>query len=870
MSTVYVVTDAAGTAGSASDVTLAYALTQAVQNNQTVTITFAPSLAGQSITLTMSNGMSGSEFNSSISIGGTANVTIDGSAAPGLTIVPSTLRPFFVDQSATLTLEHLAISGANLSLYDGGAVIDYGTLITDDCTFNNDVVGAPGGAIAVYPQASATITDCTFSDDSASAGGAVFATTTAVLNVIGSTFDSDSSGLGGAIYSFGGTVSLTNSTFVDDSAGGSQSAGDGGGVASFPAIAELSLVGSLNVSDCTFSGDSAVHGGAIAGYGTLTLNNSILANSPSGGDFDDTDSNGSTISGGNDLIDDGSFLNLFTNSLSGNAGLDANGLQNNGGPTQTVALQPTSQAIDAGNNAAIPSGVTTDQRGFPRIFDTNVDIGAFEVVTPPTANAGGPYVITADHSLTLDASASADAGGLPLTYSWDINGDGTFGDATGVNPTLTWSQLTALGITSTFTTANVRVEVTDGYNPAVTSAPVALSVIPVHPFITSSDTTQFTTGAASRFTVTTAAFPTAAIHETGALPAGISFVDNSDGTATLAGNPAAQSAGTYPLTFTAANGISPDATQDFTLTINSGPSIILGSSAQKGIVQSISPDGVSQAIITDPFPHMHVALRVAIADGTDGAAPDTIVAAGPGGPPLVAVYDDATGKKIAQFLAFPKSFSGGLYVATANVNNDAVPDIIVAQGGGGTSLVRIFSGTNYALLASFHAFNAGSGIGVRVAAGVNADGSANLVAASGPGTIPATVKVFDLQNIINEKAKALASFTPFGKHYAGGVFIASGDFTTDAAPDIAVSQGTGHHPSLAIFQGSTDALINRLQLPSANGLAITAAEWTQAGVPDIVALSTLHGSSVLTILSAANNAVLVTLHTQIKGSVSVA
>ena len=43
-----------------------------------------------------------------------------------------------------------------------------------------------------------------------------------------------------------------------------------------------------------------------------------------------------------------------------------------------MALLPGSPAIDAGNNALIPAGVTTDQRGLPRIVNGIVDIGAFE------------------------------------------------------------------------------------------------------------------------------------------------------------------------------------------------------------------------------------------------------------------------------------------------------------------------------------------------------------------------------------------------------------------------------------------------------------------------------------------------------------
>ena len=73
--------------------------------------------------------------------------------------------------------------------------------------------------------------------------------------------------------------------------------------------------------------------------------------------------------------------------------------------------------------------------------------------------------------------------------------------------------------------------------------------------------------------MTTTGVPTAALSETGALPAGVTFVNNLDGTATLAGTPAVGSGGTYCLTITAANGVAPDATQTFTLTVDQAPAI---------------------------------------------------------------------------------------------------------------------------------------------------------------------------------------------------------------------------------------------------------------------------------------------------------
>jgi hypothetical protein len=90
------------------------------------------------------------------------------------------------------------------------------------------------------------------------------------------------------------------------------------------------------------------------------------------------------------------------------------------------------------------------------------------------------------------------------------------------------------------------------------------------PAITSADHVTFSVGLAGTFTVTTTGFPTGAsmaISETGGLPSSVTFTDNHDGTATLAGTPGAGTAGAYPLTLTAHNGVGSDATQSFSLAV---------------------------------------------------------------------------------------------------------------------------------------------------------------------------------------------------------------------------------------------------------------------------------------------------------------
>ena len=87
------------------------------------------------------------------------------------------------------------------------------------------------------------------------------------------------------------------------------------------------------------------------------------------------------------------------------------------------------------------------------------------------------------------------------------------------------------------------------------------------PAITSANAAAFTVGKAGNFRVDTTGSPTPSISKTGPLPSGVTFVDSTDGVAWLSGTPGPGAGGTYRLTISAANGVLPDATQSFTLTV---------------------------------------------------------------------------------------------------------------------------------------------------------------------------------------------------------------------------------------------------------------------------------------------------------------
>ena len=160
------------------------------------------------------------------------------------------------------------------------------------------------------------------------------------------------------------------------------------------------------MNNSTFSGNSAPSGGGILNFGTATLKNTIVANSPSGGDCV------GASDGGYNLVEDGSCLTAGTTSISGDPLLGE--LADNGGPTKTHALLEGSPAIDAipDTNGSTPgcgdAGITTDQRGVARPQGSACDIGAYEVEvednTPPTVTETSPLVPKKSDSLTATFS----------------------------------------------------------------------------------------------------------------------------------------------------------------------------------------------------------------------------------------------------------------------------------------------------------------------------------------------------------------------------------------------------------------------------------------------------------------------------------
>jgi CSLREA domain-containing protein len=294
-----------------------------------------------------------------------------------------------------------AFGGGIYNIISGAAIISLSTFSGNSATGASTSAskGGEGRGGAILNNAYVLVANCTFSSNLATGGIGFGATSTGGL------------GVGGGISNYqGGTLLVENSTFSGNSAtGGSGMGGSGssGGEAFGGAI--YGDDGSLTLTNSTIAGNLATGGSGpstVAGYAggvfpsaaNASVKSTIIAKNIA---LNGPDVYGTFSSQGFNLIGktDGSISFTAATDKTGTIAspldpkLDPNGLQNNGGPTQTIALLFGSPAIDNATSSGLTGNLATDQRGtgFARTFDDlnvpnaaggdGTDIGAFELQT---------------------------------------------------------------------------------------------------------------------------------------------------------------------------------------------------------------------------------------------------------------------------------------------------------------------------------------------------------------------------------------------------------------------------------------------------------------------------------------------------------
>jgi hypothetical protein len=202
----------------------------------------------------------------------------------------------------------------------------------------------------------------------------------------------------------------------------------------------------VNVSNSTLAGNYGggilvETGGPYSPPGTVSLRNTLVARNTLADGVTPSDVSGSldTADSWNNLIGPGGSGGLSDGVQGNRVGVRdprLGPLQDNGGPTQTIALLRGSPALNAGSNAFVTPG-ETDQRGRPRIADGTVDIGAFEsqglttTATVATCDPGtATWYLRNSNSAGFPDIAPFQYGApgwVAVTGDWDGNGTATVG-----------------------------------------------------------------------------------------------------------------------------------------------------------------------------------------------------------------------------------------------------------------------------------------------------------------------------------------------------------------------------------------------------------------------------------------------------------
>ena len=365
-------------------------------------------------------------FNVPLTVGPLAisqDVTIHGQGL--LTVNGGGASRVFTITGGTVSMDGVTITNGRASDSGGGIQLTGGSLTLTDCAVTGNTVIGTGSQLAgggIYAQSALTLSRTTVSGNTLASTGAGPSSlfgggieqVQGTLTVTGSTISGNVVRMGATNtgdHAAGGGIDnkralvLTNSTVSGNFVIGTQGAVFGGGISdSSPANSTATVTNStiagnsatygggifnqalLAIMSSTITGnDAVVQGGGLFG-GTDALTDTLIARNTDTVGYPDVVEVGATDASRNNLVGDGDGLSGISDGTNGNQigngaspldpKLDPNGLRANGGTgPQTVALLLNSPAIEAGSGC--PSGVTTDERGQPRI--AVCDIGAYRV-----------------------------------------------------------------------------------------------------------------------------------------------------------------------------------------------------------------------------------------------------------------------------------------------------------------------------------------------------------------------------------------------------------------------------------------------------------------------------------------------------------
>ncbi len=200
----------------------------------------------------------------------------------------------------------------------------------------------------------------------------------------------------------------------------------------------------------------------------------------------------------------------------------------------------------------------------------------------------------------------------------------------------------------------------------------------------------------------------------------------------------------------------------------------VGGGVPTNSVQVYNPDR-SPKFAINPYPGFSGGVRVATADVNGDGIDDVITGAGFGGGPQVSVYDGVSGVLLSSFAVFEDSFRSGIFVTGGDIDGDGFADVVVSADRDGGPRVIVFRGSD-------------------IAAGKGVNG------VTGQGVL---VSFFGIQD----------------PNFRGGARTAVGDFNGDGFADVAVAAGFGGGPRISVWDGKSLATGSAPANPFANFFA---------------------------------------------------
>jgi hypothetical protein len=238
------------------------------------------------------------------------------------------------------------------------------------------------------------------------------------------------------------------------------------------------------------------------------------------------------------------------------------------------------------------------------------------------------------------------------------------------------------------------------------------------------------------------------------------------------------------------------------------------------------------------------------------------------GLPFVRVLDPDTGVIVSQFLAYEPSFRGSVRVATGDVNDDGVAEIVVAPGRNRIGQIRVFTPDGvelpqYRTLPFGPAYRGG----VDVAVGdIDGDGDNDIIASRSSGL--SRVSVFGVDPLAGDPVTnvPIRSFIGIPGAYRNGAVITAGDYGTfasgmmvSAVPDgiaeIAVGSNAGIRAQVRVFDASVaPRLVGSfvaIRPGFRGGVTLSSARWDGDTADDIIVGAGVGGRSIVEVYGGA-------------------